>query len=226
MTEENKDLNTNEEVETVDQEDLKKERIKKAKEAIEEIVDGAKDIAEEIIDGVGDTLDVVQDVAEDFKDKYFKVLAEMENLRKRFDAERTEVMKYRASSFIQNILPTVDMFQMAMKAQNASDEVKNWLIGFEMILNNFISALEGEGVKEIVVNKGDDFDANFHHAIEEIETEEVEPGKIVEVKMKGYTLHDKLLRPATVTVAKQQNKQEENLEENKEQENIEGENNE
>ncbi len=219
MTEENKDLNNSEEVETVNKEDQKKERRQKAKETIEEIVDGAKDIAEEIIDGVGDALEGIGDVADDFKDKYFKVLAEMENLRKRFDTERTEVMKYRASSFIQNILPTVDMFQMAMKAQNASDEVKNWLVGFEMILNNFISALESEGVKEIVVNKGDDFDANFHHAIEEVETEEVEPGKIVEVKMKGYTLHDKLLRPATVTVAKKQ-------EETKELEDIKGENNE
>ncbi len=71
-----------------------------------------------------------------------------------------------------------------------------------MILNNFKTALEGEGVKEIKVEKGDEFDANLHHAIEEVETDEVEPGKIFQVKMKGYLLHEKLLRPATVTIAK------------------------
>ncbi len=186
----------------------------KAKEAIDEMAEKTKEFAEDLKGTVEDTIkEVAEEVAEevketaeevvvDFKDKYLKVLAEMENLRKRFETERTEVIKYRASSFIQNILPTVDMFEMAMNSQNVSDEIKNWLVGFEMILNNFKSTLEGEGVKEINVKKGDEFDGNLHHAIEEVDTDEVEPGKIFQVKMKGYTIHDKLLRPATVTVAK------------------------
>ncbi len=194
--EENKDIIENSEETKVDNNE------KTVKEKIEKIVEDAKEIVEDVIDGVGETVESAKDMTENFKDKYLKVLAEMENLRKRFDSERSDILKYRASSFIQNILPTVDMFQMAMNSQNASEEVKNWLVGFEMILNNFVTALENEGVKEIKVNKGDDFDANYHHAIEEVECEDVEPGKIVEVKMKGYTLHDKLLRPATVTVAK------------------------
>ncbi len=200
------------------------DKAKKAKEAIEEIVEKTKDFAEGVEETVKETIEdvkeVVEEVAEqaveDFKDKYLKVLAEMENLRKRFDTERSEVIKYRASSFIQSILPTVDMFEMAMNSQNVSDEIKNWLVGFEMILNNFKTTLEGEGVKEIKVNKGDEFDGNLHHAIEEVDTDEVEPGKVFQVKMKGYTLHDKLLRPATVTVAKIQ--KEEIKEETKEEE--------
>ncbi len=204
----------------------------KTKEAIEEIVEKTKEFAEGVEETVKETVEdikeaakevaeeVAEEVVEDFKDKYLKVLAEMENLRKRFDAERTEVIKYRASSFVQSILPTVDMFEMAMNSQNVSDEIKNWLVGFEMILNNFKTTLEGEGVKEIKVKKGDEFDGNLHHAIEEVETDEVEPGKIYQVKMKGYTLFDKLLRPATVTVAKIQKEEikEEIKEENKEEE--------
>ncbi len=173
-----------------------------AKEIVEEVTETVENVKEKVEEVVEKIVESTEEVAEDFKTKYLKVLAEMENLRKRLDTERTELIKYRASSFIQNILPTVDMFEMAMKAQNASEEVRNWLIGFEMILNNFKSTLDGEGVKEIKTEKGSEFDANLHHAIEEVETDEVEPGKVFEVKMKGYTLHDKLLRPAAVSVAK------------------------
>lgn len=182
-------------------------------EDIKETVDNHSEVIEDVIEKVEE---VSEEIKENFKDKYIKILAEMENLRKRSESERSEILKYRASSFIQNILPTVDMFEMAMSAQNISEEVKNWLVGFEMILNNFKTTLENEGVKEIKTNKGDEFDANLHHAIEEVETNEIESGKILEVKIKGYKIHDKLLRPATVTVAK-----------NKiEKENLKGENNE
>ncbi len=191
---------------------------KSAREKIKDIVDEIADAAEEIEETVEEVKEaakeVVEEVKDNFKEKYVKVLAEMENLRKRFESERQDVMKYKASSFIQNILPTVDMFEMALNAQNLSDEVKNWLVGFEMIFNNFKTALESEGVKEIKVNKGDEFDANFHFAIEEVETDEVESGKIYQVKSKGYTLHDKLIRPATVVVAKKEVQQEETKEEN------------
>ncbi len=168
-------------------------------EELEATVETVKDLAEGVADKVKSA---AKDIKEDFKEEYLKVLAEMENLRKRFDKEKVDVLKYRASQFILTVLPTLDMFEMAMNTENASEEVKNWVKGFEMILNNFKSALQSEGVEEIKTNKGDEFDANVHHAIDEVETDEVEPGKIVEVKMKGYTLHDKLLRPATVIVAK------------------------
>lgn len=196
-----------------------KERLDEAVSKVEEMIDTAKNVADSVAEGAADIKEkaeeIIDSAKEDFKEKYMKAIAEMENLRKRFDQERKDVMKFRASSFIQNILPTVDMFEMAMKAQNASEEVRNWLIGFEMILNNFKSTLENEGVKEIVVKKGDDFNHSLHHAIEEVEIEDVEPGKVVEVKMKGYTIHDRLLRPATVTVAKSQD---DTKEENKEEE--------
>lgn len=201
----------------------------KIESAIEDIVDTVKDMAKDAGEDAEAAFEKVKEFAEgvtskvneaatemgdEFKVKYLKVLAEMENLRKRFDIDKADVLKYKASSFIINILPTVDMFEMAMKVDNASDEVKNYVIGFEMILNNFKSALEGEGVKVIETKKGDDFDAKLHHAIEEVETEEVEAGKIFEVKMKGYMIHDKLLRPATVIVAKAKDSEEiENTEE-------------
>ncbi len=202
-----------------------KDAKQRAKETVEEIVDKAKDIVDDIVDGVEGTIEglaeATEGIAEDFKDKYLKVLAEMENLRKRFEQERTEMNKYKAQSFLMSILPTVDMFNMAMKTKDVSDEIKNWLVGFEMILNNFNSVLQNEGVTEINVKVGDEFDANYHFAMEEVETDEVEPGKVALVKLKGYMLHDKLLRPASVAVAKAKNTEEENQEKD-----TEGENNE
>lgn len=209
--EDNKNENINNE-ESNDSKDIKDETTK----VIDDITDVIKDItdnlgqdakeqlgsAEELTGLIKDKLeDTMSSIGEEFKDKYFKVLAEMENLRKRFENDKVDVMKYRASSFIQQILPTVDMFESAMSASNVSDEVKNWLVGFEMILNNFKTVLAAEGVKAIETNKGDLFNSEFHMAIDQVESDQ-EPGTIVDVKVKGYMLHDRLLRPASVTVAK------------------------
>ncbi len=143
---------------------------------------------------------------DDYKTKYIKLLAEMENLRKRFDEERTEIIKFRATSFIQDILPTLDMFEMALSSKDVSSEIKNWLMGFEMILNNFNSTLSSEGVTEIKVSVGEEFNSNYHQAIDEVVTNKIKPGNIANIKSKGYLLHGRLLRPVTVVVAKEESK--------------------
>jgi molecular chaperone GrpE len=77
-----------------------------------------------------------------------------------------------------------------------------------MVLNNFKNTLANEGVEKIKAEVGGEFDHNLHHAIEEKETDEVEPGKILEVKLDGYTLKGRLLRPASVVIAKDKNAEE------------------
>ncbi len=139
----------------------------------------------------------------DYKAKYLEAIAAMDNLRKRQIQEQAHYHKYRAQSFLENILPTVDMFEMALNAKDVSDEVKNWLTGFEMIHRNLVAAMESEGVKEIKVNIGDTFDSDKHIAIEAKENDEFKPNSIIEIKTKGYMLHDRLLRPTQVIVAKQ-----------------------
>lgn len=138
---------------------------------------------------------------ENFEHKYKLLLADMENLRKRIEKERIEIYKYGVANFLLEILPTVDMFEMALKA-NAPKEVKNWLIGFEMVLKNLRKSLETQGLSKINVNKGDLFDSTKHFAIEEKEVNNAKEGQILKVKTEGYNLHDRLLRPATVVVAK------------------------
>jgi molecular chaperone GrpE len=77
-----------------------------------------------------------------------------------------------------------------------------------MVLNNFKQVLTNEGVEKIKAEIGGDFDHNLHHAIEERESDEVEAGKILEVKQEGYTLKGRLLRPTSVVIAKDKNAEE------------------
>lgn len=190
---------------------------KKEKEKIEEI-------EEKVSDDVEINVNQEKNI-QDYKEKYIKSLAEMENLRKRMEEEKENILKYKISSFIQNILPTIDMFEIALNSKNVSEETKKWLIGFEMILKNLINAIENEGVKEIVVKKGDKFNSNIHHAIDKIEDKELEQDSIFEIKNKGYMIYNRLLRPASVVIVKEKIK-EENIKEELKKENIKGDKNE
>ncbi len=130
-----------------------------------------------------------------------KLLADMENLRKRFEEEKMFFIKYRSASFLIEVLPTLDMFEIALNAE-ASEEVRIWLKGFEMVYSNLMNALTSEGMKKIKVNIGDEFDSNIHQGVETEENKNVESGKISRVVLSGYKLHDRLLRPVTVVVVK------------------------
>ena len=136
-----------------------------------------------------------------FEQKYLTSLADMENLRKRLSLDKIDFIKYKASSFIYDILPTIDMFENALSAKDVSEETKSWLLGFKMILTNLKESLKNEGVKEIIIKIGDEFNGNLHQSFDEVKTDEVKPGHIFKVNQKGYTIHDRLLRPAMVEVA-------------------------
>ncbi len=142
------------------------------------------------------------DELETLKEKNISLLAEMENLRKRHANEKIDASKYFLSSFLQDFIPSLEMFESALKAKNVSDEIKNWLIGFEMIFKNMMSSLEGQGVSKIETKIGDEFDSNIHEALDENYSEEVAKGNILEVKQNGYKLNSRLIKPVAVIVSK------------------------
>ncbi len=135
------------------------------------------------------------------KEKNMLLLAEMENLRKVHSKEKNDLVKYFLSSFLQKFLPSFEMFELALNNKNVSKEIKNWLLGFEMINKNIKNILEEFGVKKIDVKKGDQFNSNFHESIEEKESEEIEEGRILEIKQNGYTLNDRLIKPTSVILS-------------------------
>jgi molecular chaperone GrpE len=141
--------------------------------------------------------------AMEYKDKYFRSLAEMENLRKRLQKERQELVQYAIQNVMLDFLAPIDQMEMALKfTDQASSEVKHWAMGFQMILGQFKDALASNGVKPFTA-VGQPFDHSCHEAVEMVETAEYPPGTVVEESMRGYKMNgDKILRPARVKVSK------------------------
>lgn len=134
--------------------------------------------------------------------KYIHLLAETENVRKRLHREKEEATKYAIETTLTNFLPPIDHFEQALKfAESTNEEVKQWAIGFEMILQQFKNVLAEQGVTSFV-SKGEPFDPHRHEAIEMEETDDHPPGTILEEFTRGYRMGDRVIRPARVKVAK------------------------
>ena len=137
-----------------------------------------------------------------WKNEYYKAYADTQNLRRSLEEETKNAIRYRAEGFLSDLLPALDAFHMALEAPPPTKECANYLIGFGYIYNQLIQALASEGVTEITPKVGDKYDVNVMHAFETIEDDSVEPGCVAKVYGKGYKLHDRLIRPARVAVAK------------------------
>lgn len=148
-----------------------------------------------------DQLKEALEVADKWKNDYYRAYADLANLRKSLEKDHAEALKYRAEGFLDEIIPVLDNFYIALEAKTNCDEAKNYQIGFSYIYNQLVNALVNEGVKEADVKVGDEFDEKFMHAIDMIESED-EPNKVASVHQKGYYLKDRLIRPAMVSVTK------------------------
>ncbi len=138
----------------------------------------------------------------DYKDKYIRTLAEMENLRKRLQKEKLETISYVVENTISEFLPVLDNFENALKfASSSSEEVKKWASGFQMIITQFRDVLYSHGIVTFH-SEGNHFDPNFHEAMEIVETNQHSDGTILEEFSKGYKSESRVIRPAKVKVAK------------------------
>ena len=155
--------------------------------------------------------------AEHWKNEYYKAYADMANLRKQIEKDHRESLKYRIEGFAENLLSILDAFDMALKNKPTTTEMKNYLIGFEYVHNSLLSVLENEGIQILEPKIGDKFDENTMHAVEATESDG-EENLITEVRMKGYKLHDHLIRAAMVAVSKHPSPKDEKKEDNREEE--------
>ena len=144
---------------------------------------------------------------EHWKNEYYRAYADTQNLRKSLEKEHSDIIKYRAMGFIEDLLPVLDSFHMALANEPTSQELKNYLVGFQFVYRNLVSVLENEGVTEISPKIGDKFSDKTMNAVD-ITVQEGEENLITKVYAKGYELHGRLIRPAQVSVSK--NKKEEN----------------
>ena len=144
---------------------------------------------------------------ETLKEEKIRLLAEMENLRKRFEREKIETIKFGSINLARDILSPGDNLERALDAlpddENHSESIKNLIDGLKMVLKEYKTTLEKHGVKKIeTLNQK--FDHNLHQAMMEVENNDVEEGTVVQEVQSGYTMHDRLLRAAMVGVSKKQ----------------------
>jgi molecular chaperone GrpE len=148
-------------------------------------------------------IDAIVEEAAEYKNKYLHLLADAENARKRLHKERSELSQYALSSLLLDFIDPIDHMKNALKfTQNASEEVRNWALGFDMIFKQLNDVLAQNGVLEIDAI-GKEFDPHLHDAVEMVETDEKPAGTIIAESLKGYTLRGKTLRPSKVKVAKE-----------------------
>lgn len=140
------------------------------------------------------------------KEDFLRVLAELENTRRRATEENEKTAKYAISKFAEDLIPVMENFYLAfdnIKEQEISDpkKVKSFFDGIKLTQNELKKVFDKNGLERIFpVNE--EFDPNFHNAITQIETSEVEEGKVAQVMQAGYKIKDRILRPALVGVAK------------------------
>ena len=145
------------------------------------------------------------------KDEKLRLLAEMENLRKRTDRDRVDLIKYGSINFARDILSPDDNLTRALGTITEEDKktetIINLIDGLKMVQKEFATILEKHGIKKIEALE-QKFDHNFHQAMLEIENDEVEEGVVIQEIQSGYTMHDRLLRPSMVGVSKKASKDE------------------
>ena len=150
------------------------------------------------------------------KDQKLRAIAELENFRKRAEKDQSDALKYGISNFAKEIINVRDNIERAQssiseEAKN-NESIKSVIEGIDLIAQSVVSTFEKIGIKKIE-SLNEKFDHNLHQAMMEIENDELEPGTIVQELMPGYTLHDRLLRPAMVGVSKKSKKNDDNADE-------------
>lgn len=144
----------------------------------------------------------IKNETEEYKDKYLRLLAEMENTRKRLQKEKQDMMRFSIDNVISDFLMPMDNLENALKhTQGMSQETINWVRGFEMILEQFKDVLSQNGIAPFT-SKGTAFDPHLHDAVEVEESEDCLDGVILQEYTKGYKSGSRVIRPARVKVSK------------------------
>ena len=145
-------------------------------------------------------IDKLKKDVEHWKNEYYRVYADMANLRKDIQKDHSEAIKYRLEGFVSDLVSVLASFEMAFKHDPKSEETKNFLMGFKFVQSNLLNILSNEGIQIIEPKINDKFDEKTMQAVEKVQ-DDGEENLIKEVILKGYKLHDHLVRPAMVKVS-------------------------
>ena len=169
-------------------------------DAVDEAVDQENEKKETEEVTVEEQLKALEEEVNTWKTDYYKVFADMENLKRRLQNEHANTMKFMMQSFIEQLLPVVDNFERSLTVENPSEEIKNFLKGYEMIYNQLMQVLQSQGV-EVIKTEGEEFDPNFHQAVMTVKDDNFKSNMIVEELQRGYKLKDRVIRASLVKVS-------------------------
>jgi len=153
-----------------------------------------------------DPLEAAQAEAAEYKDKYLRAHADFENAKRRLEKDKMNAVSYANESFAKDILAVIDSFENALASIESADEkdssevLKQMKEGVNLTYEQLKKILEKNHIKE--VDCSGEFDPEVHQAIMQVESDEHEAGDVVQVMQKGYTIKDRVLRPAMVSTCK------------------------
>jgi molecular chaperone GrpE len=153
--------------------------------------------------GSFEEIEAIKAERDDFRDKFMRALADVENIRKRSDRDRREAENYGGSKLARDLLPVYDNMRRALQSTEDVDGEANkaLLEGVELTMRALISTFKKHGIDPIVPEVGDRFDPKLHEAMFEAPVPGTKAGDIIQVAAEGFMLHDRLLRAAQVGVS-------------------------
>lgn len=142
-----------------------------------------------------------EEALEACEDKVLRLAADLDNFKKRVEREKTDYMRFALESFAKELLPFLDNLERAIEAARESRDIDKLLVGLELTVCGYLKIVEQFGLKPFAA-KGQCFDPSVHEALCVTESPDVDENTVVKEMLKGYMLHDRVLRPALVVVSK------------------------
>jgi molecular chaperone GrpE len=186
--------------EELEDEDEDEESEVEAEIQVEEALEDVTISMEEKLDLVKAAWETSETKAAEYLDGWQRSKAEFANYMKRVNRDREQYNKDAVGRVVKNYLPVLDDLERALKEQPEDETLEVWANGIKLIHRKMVTALENDGVVPMAVD-GEMFDPLKHEAIAEIESEDHESGQIVDVIQTGYTIGERVLRPARVCIA-------------------------
>lgn len=169
-----------------------------------EVIDAAEDQnvsdEENEVASLQKEIESLQKEKDEMYQKTLRLQAEFDNFKKRSQKEKEADRKYKAQDIATELLPAMDNFERALQVE-VTDATSSLIEGITMVHRQLVDALKSQGV-EAIESVGKTFDPNIHHAVMQIEDDEMESNIVVEEMQKGYMLKDRVIRPAMVKVNK------------------------
>ncbi len=153
------------------------------------------------VDALQSALDAAARKADEYRDELLRARAELENVIKRSSKEVANAHKYALERFVADLLPVKDSLDLGRAASNQSADVAAIREGLDLIVKMLDATLSKHGIRAIEP-QGERFNPELHQAMTMQESKNLAPGTVLSVVQKGYSLNDRLLRPAMVIVAK------------------------